>query len=142
MEFLFYMWAIVAILYEAIVMVNPKDATRHINDLKNRNKNKLEQSENQKLFNIFQFLYMVWVLVGLFTTYWVVFLFFLIFSYSTSLLMKKTYTDFDQQVMIRGVDAVISFLILLFIVINKYHLHIPSSDILNFIRSLFSIPGL
>jgi hypothetical protein len=63
-----------------------------------------------------QALYTILVLIGLFSTQWILFLLLIVIGVAS--------TPLKHNPTFRRVDAFISILILLFIVVNKYHLHL------------------
>lgn len=70
--------------------------------------------------------YTVIAFIGLFSTQWPVFLLMIIMG----IIMSLTYKN---NVIARKVDSVISCALLLFIIINKYHLHL---DLVGFLKTL------
>lgn len=111
MKHIYYSFAILAILWEAFNITSPKACNEFSKSIK------LTKSEDynttQKTFGFLMLGYILWVFVGLFTFQWPVFVLILILS----LIPKKI-------IIIRWIDAVIMFLLLLFILINSYHLHV------------------
>lgn len=119
MTHIFYIGLIIFIIYEVYSFLNAeKINTRQIEykDLpKDVNKEYFLWKNGGfliklSLFNMFYFIY---VFVGIFSSQWLLFLAILLLS----LIPKKI-------VAVRRIDSVLSIIILLFILINKYHLHI------------------
>lgn len=120
LEFLFYIFAIPALLWELINFTSVTRTHNFMNRLKDdkvklSNKSKTEQNVADLMC-----FYAVWMLVGLFTSQYILFLFLLAISF-----IPKKYR------IIRFVDAVISFLIILFIILNKYHFGINLTPIIS-----------
>lgn len=119
MTHIFYIGLIIFIIYEVYSFLNAeKINTRQIEykDLpKDVNKEYFLWKNGGfliklSLFNMFYFIY---VFVGIFSSQWLLFLAILLLS----LIPKKI-------VAVRRIDSVLTIIILLFILINKYHLHI------------------
>ncbi len=122
MTTLFYFLAIFPLLYEMIVVADTKKVHNFIMNMKNKQVS--DMTDKQKNFSILQFLYFVWTIIGLFTINWPVFslIFFL------ALIPQKI-------IFIRMLDGFLTFIILLFILINYFHLNINTSD---YFLSLFT----
>jgi hypothetical protein len=111
MTTLFYFLAIFPLLYEMIVVADTKKVHNFIMNMKNKQVS--DMTDKQKNFSILQFLYFVWIIIGLFTINWPVFslIFFL------GLIPKK-------NIYLRKLDGFLTFTILFFILINYFHLNI------------------
>jgi hypothetical protein len=122
MTTLFYFLAIFPLLYEMLVVADTKKVHNFIMNMKDKQVS--DMTDKQKNFSILQFLYFVWTIIGLFTTNWPVFslIFFL------ALIPQKI-------IFIRMLDGFLTFIILLFILINYFHLNINTSD---YFLSLFT----
>ena len=83
--------------------------------LKAKRKEKHVMSSTENLFTWLMFCYVVWAIVGLFTSQWFLFILLLLISF----IPKK-------MIFIRLLDACISFALLLFIVLNRFHFHIDT----------------
>lgn len=117
MTHIFYMLLFVFILYEIFVFANAEIIINKKKEYKNTPEyDRLEYLSgnfNLVLYSAFNILYLLYVFVGLFSSQWSLFLLFL----GMSFIPKDTVTK-------RKADAVISIMVLLFILLNKYHLHI------------------
>jgi hypothetical protein len=115
MTTLFYFLAIFPLMYEISTMGNMTKSHNFIMNLKNKEVS--DFTEKEKNFSILQFLYFVWTVIGLFTVNWPVFslIFFL------ALLPQK-------NMYLRLIDTFLTFLILLFIIINYFHLEINTGE--------------
>lgn len=117
MTHIFYILGLIPLLYELAKIRNPKRIflfTKRFKSKKSKN-----FSFNDKIFSFTMLFYLIWNLTGLFTVQWSVFAILLILS------AIPTY-----KVWILFVDALVSFFVIFFIIINKYHLHIDIDPIL------------
>jgi len=112
MKYLFYLIGIFPILWE---MINIFDFEKVYNYKRKLRKIKDSDvlSSDQKLLLIFMLLYIVWMLIGLFTFNWILFL----ILFLSTLIPKK-----NKFLML--LDSVISLIILLFIILNAFHFNI------------------
>jgi hypothetical protein len=124
---LFYLFGVLAIMWELHSLTNIRKVHKTAISMNERMKSgtykKEDFTSNENTLLVLMSLYFVWAIVGLFTFNWVAFLVLL----GLSLIPKK-------YVAIRFLDALLSLLVLLFIVINHYHLKI---NLLDLIISLF-----
>ena len=122
MTTLFYFLAIFPLLYEMLVVADTKKVHNFIMNMKDKKAS--DMTDKQKNFSILQFLYFVWTIIGLFTINWPVFslIFFL------ALIPQKI-------IFVRMLDGFLTFMILLFILINYFHLNINTSE---YFLSLFT----
>lgn len=122
MTTLFYFLAIFPLLYEMIVVADTKKVHNFIMNMKDKKVS--DMTDKQKNFSILQFLYFVWTIIGLFTINWPVFslIFFL------ALIPQKI-------IFVRMLDGFLTFVVLLFILINHFHLNINTSE---YFLSLFT----
>lgn len=122
MTTLFYFLAILPLLYEMIVVADTKKVHNFIMNMKDKKVS--DMTDKQKNFSILQFLYFAWTIIGLFTINWPVFslIFFL------ALIPQKI-------IFVRMLDGFLTFVILLFILINHFHLNINTSE---YFLSLFT----
>jgi hypothetical protein len=122
MTTLFYFLTIFPLLYEMIVVADTKKVHNFITNMKDKDVSVM--TDKEKNFSILQFLYFVWTIIGLFTVNWP--LFSLIFS--LALIPKK-------NIYVKMLDGFLTFLVLLFILINYFHLNINTSE---YFLSLFT----
>jgi hypothetical protein len=115
MTTLFYFLAIFPLLYEMMVVADTKKIHNFITNMKDKEVSNM--TDKEKNFSILQFLYFVWTIIGLFTINWPVFslIFFL------ALIPQK-------NIYVRMLDGFLTFLVLLFILINYFHLNINTSE--------------
>ncbi len=122
METLFYLIAVLPIIWELITITQPKKVHSFIDGVRHKTENKIpieKFSEKEKSFIILQFAYIAWIIVGLFTFNWIIFLTIILIS-----LIPK------RNLILRWLDGFITLLLLLFIVINQSHLHIDLFELI------------
>ena len=84
----------------------------------------VEYSRQEKFFLNFNMLEIVVCIVGLFSSQWILFLFIIINSIIVS---KFTKENINNEVLFKKImilDSIISSMIFLFIILNKYHLNL------------------
>lgn len=117
MTHIFYLLLFIFIYYEISVIGNAERIVKKQEEYKSLPKDdKLEYlSKNFSLvaYSAFNVFYLLYVFVGLFTSQWWLFLTIIAMSF----IPKK-------KPLARKIDAIVTMAILLFILINKYHLHI------------------
>jgi uncharacterized membrane protein len=118
LKILFYLPAVLAIAWEMCNITETREIRDFLQRVKEKNKEK-KASGKQLLCTILILLYAAWCFVGLFSSQWVLFSLIIILGFIPK-----------ELIWWRKIDAVLSFLILIFIVINAFHLHI---NLLNFI---------
>ncbi|WP_207503789.1 hypothetical protein [Telluribacter humicola] len=111
MSILFYIFTIAALMRELLVLKNPK---KYHDQAKCFHTKKFDDlTDTQKISAGLLFFYLLWILVGLFTSHWLPFLFlFLLWLVPV------------RWVWLRWTRSLTVFFVLLFILINRYHLHI------------------
>lgn len=118
MKHLFYFLSIIPLILEYVVLQDTKEYLRIRTLMKDKNLDR--ENVNKNDLSVFLYIsfsnlfYVAWALVGLFTFQWYVFIILLAMG-----LIKKGNNEFWLRL-----DAIISFIILLFIIVNAYHLHI------------------
>jgi hypothetical protein len=125
MKHIFYFFTFIAILWEMLSVINPKsvhDFYKRV--LVAKGKKFRELSTSQQTISVCMLGYMIWNFIGFFTFQWPIF----IMLFLIGLIPKK-------WILLRWIDAFISLLILLFIVLNAYHLKI---DLFELIKSYIS----
>ena len=115
MTTLFYLFGILAILWEFAVLT---DTNKIHYFLGNKEKNK--DNDNYTNLSFLMLGYFLWAIVGLFSSQWILFLVLIVLSIIPT-----------KHIVLRWIDSLLSLLILLFILINKFHLHI---DILSLLQ--------
>jgi hypothetical protein len=125
MTTLFYFLAIFPLMFEMMIVGNTKKSHNFIMNMKDKEVS--DMTEKEKNFSILQFLYFVWTVIGLFTVNWPVFslIFFL------ALIPQR-------NIYLRLIDAFLTFLVLLFIIINYFHLNINTGEyFINYFYKIF-----
>lgn len=123
MKHLFYFMAIFPILWELMAIQSPKRVHNFVMQYReNNNKDFDNCTPNQKAYVVCMLGYIIWTIAGLLTFQWSVFALLLI----TCIIPKKF-------IWLRWCDAVLTFILLVFIVLNAYHFNI---DVLTFLRSI------
>lgn len=119
MKHIFYFLTLFPILWEMINLYNPRKVHNFISSYKSiKGKSIEDYTLNQKSFTYFNVGYLIWTFIGLFSFQWVLF----IFLFALGLIPKKI-------IVLRWIDGLVSFLILVFIILNAYHLHIDVSHL-------------
>lgn len=114
MKHLFYAISIMPILWEMAGITEPKRVQSFLERLRNKkNEKPIVYTSTEKRFLQMQFLYFVWGFIGLFTNQWPLFL----VLFLISLIPKR-------NIVLKWLDALYSFLLIVFILLNEYHLHI------------------
>lgn len=120
LEFLFYIFAIPALLWELINITSVTRTHNFMNRLKDDKVKLSNKGKTEQNVAFLMILYAIWMFLGLFTSQYILFLFLLTISF-----IPKKYR------IIRFVDGVISFLVILFIILNKYHFGINLTPIIS-----------
>ena len=122
MKHVFYFIGLLPLIYEMSVIMNPKRIYTSKEKIKAAGKFD-NFTSGQKSYAILSLGYLVWAFIGLFSFNWVAFLFLIAISF----IPKKHF-------ILMWFDSVISFLILLFVLLNSYHFQI---DLFAAVRSFF-----
>jgi hypothetical protein len=125
MTTLFYFLAIFPLMYEMMIVGNIKKSHNFIMNLKD--KEVADFTEKEKNFSILQFFYFFWTIIGLFTVNWPLFslMFFLAILPS-------------RNMYLRLINSFLTFLVLLFIIINYFHLEINTGEyFINYFYKIF-----
>lgn len=112
MGHIFYFMAIFAIVFELQVLFNTRGYLEFVESINNKEKDK-KPDFKQSTFILLSFFYLIWGFTGLMTSQWVLFLVLIILSFIPK----------GKGTILRKIDAILSFVILMFILLNKYHLH-------------------
>ena len=123
LKFIFYLFGIVAILFELWSIYNFKKLTSFGEKLQKNSKlseeEKVPITYNENVFIFCIWSYFLWTFVGLFTSQWVLFLGLIMLSLLTGLINKIKRTETWNFV-----DSVLSISIILLAILNTYHFHI------------------
>jgi hypothetical protein len=121
MSHIFYFLGVLAILWEVIVVTSPIRVTKFINSYGNKSVDGL--TTKQKNLSYCMLGYVIWCIVGLITNQWVIFVLLL----SLGMVSKK-------RMILTFITGILSLLLLVFMLINVYHLHI---NLFSLIKSYF-----
>lgn len=111
MKHIFYFITIFPLIWEMSTVLNIKKYHKFYKSFKGKKFD--NYNGNQKAVGILTLGYILWSFIGLFTFQWMVFVVFILMSF----IPKKF-------IILRWIDAFLSVLILLFIIINAYHFKI------------------
>lgn len=111
MKHIYYLFTLLPILFEYLNLQDTKRIHEFIERLKTTPHK--EQTGYQKTYGVLMLGYWLWAVIGLFSFQWPVFLFMLILG----AFPKKL-------IFVRWIDSLISIVVLIFIIVNAYHLHI------------------
>lgn len=115
MIYIFYFLAAFPVLWEAKCLLETEKVYKWVLNFKSLDKSDISKwTKSQRSFVLYMYGYYIWIFIGLFTFQWPLFLFILLMS----LIPKGDY------IWIRRLDALITILILIFIVLNAYHFKI------------------
>lgn len=130
MVHVFYILVILLVVYKVFALILQKSIFKAVTRNKKRSKAAKEKGEKLKLeemdgefvfYSIFQLLYLSFLFIGLLSSQWIMFAGLILLSFVPK-----------NKIWIRYIDGVFSILVLLFIVLNKYHFHIDVfSNLLN-----------
>lgn len=144
MIYLFHVISIIFAVYELGWILNPTEkyySLKKIVDLSKEQKGKkwAEYSQEYKdnifdvIFKIIKaFVFIFWLLFGLFTFNWFPFLIFIGFQFIIITPLNKIFKSSDSiKIKIHWINSVIGFLFAIFVIINQFHLRI---DLLQLIK--------
>jgi len=115
------MFSIIAIIWEIIAVTNPIRISKFIGSFNNKEMDGL--NKKQKALSFYMLGYLIWSIIGLFTSQWILFLILI----GLGLLPKKS-------PILTFINCLISLCLLVFIILNVYHLHF---DLLSIIKNWF-----
>lgn len=119
----FYMWAMAALVFEWWVIYpdNYKKLLKYNERVKEDNKIKkgTKLSIKECFFSLFVLGYLLWILVGLFTSQWLFFAGLLFLSVISTTVRKTKKMTFTWNL----IDSILTIGLLLCIIVNKYSVH-------------------
>ena len=126
MKHIFYFFTLFPLILELSKVFSIRAYHKFILSIANRETAKKNEREDEFTFIItFYCLYILWAFIGLFSFQWIIFLYLLIIGFIPKKFM-----------ILRWLDAVISFCTLLFVILNAYHFKIDVYIfIVNFIKT-------
>jgi hypothetical protein len=122
MTSLFYLMAILPIALELSVLVRPR---KHVNFKKRVLAPGYKMDTKGAIFVGVYLYYFGWCLIGLASSQWLLFLALILLSLIATLINKVK----SIELVWTFIDALLSLVILIFILINKFHLHISMADL-------------
>ncbi len=117
MKTAYYIIGIAPIIWEILSIMNLHEVHAFCREYELVSKSKKPLNSTQNTFTFLMMLYVIWAIIGLFTSQWPLFILLLLVSF----IPKK-------HVMVRLLDATISVSILIFIILNRFHFHINIWD--------------
>lgn len=114
MEIIFYIFAIIPIFWELIVIKDTKTTFEFYKKYDEKLNNNEELTKEESFFSNIMILYGIFNIIGLFTSQYLLFL---------ALLLLGFIPKHRSENWLRF-DGVLSLIVLIFIVFNKYHFHI------------------
>jgi hypothetical protein len=120
MEIIFYLFAILFLIWEIYVFAYTQEAIDTLSNLSTEDKDGRDKALS---ISCFLLSYMIWAFVGLLTVQWPAFL----LLFALGMIPKK------GRPWLRKIDSFFSAWIIVFILINKFHLHWHFSDITTFL---------
>lgn len=124
MTHVFYIIAALFLIMELLVLVNIKtvhSGMKRFNKLRKEKKNiKFDNlSSNMVAYQIVNFIYLIYVVVGLMSSQWLLFAALIILSFVPK-----------RWILWRYMDKFLSIAILVFIILNKYHFHVNLTNLI------------
>lgn len=120
LKFAFYFMGILPMIYEIWSLSNwtvLNDLDKKVKTAKAANKSLrgLQVTELEGCIGIFNIIYFAWLVIGLFSSQWIVYMVVILISFLSKPLWSKAWKMFD---------SVFTLLLLFFAVLNAYHFHI------------------
>lgn len=142
MTHIFYLLGIIFLWKELVFLVQPITETNEIKRFKvlsAEHKDKHWDDYSKEFKSIikhksFDIIIVLWFLIGLFSSQWIIFLFLLVFNFIIISPLSKVLRYSMGYVILHWFNSLIGLIIGVFIIINKYHLHI---NVFEYIKSLF-----
>lgn len=120
MKHLFYLTAIMPIIWEMINVSSVRKVHDFVENIRKSKGLKFDDmTANQKMFSFMSVGYIIWIVSGIFTFQWSIFVFLL----AIGMIPKR-------HVWYRWVDSFITLIALMFVIINAYHLNIDINTLI------------
>lgn len=110
--------SIVFLINEIKTLIWPSNYDKQISRIKKDTKEGY-LNPNDRPFMMFNLIYFIWSIIGLFTQYWIIFSTFFIFSFISARLFLKT-EDTINRIRLRRFDSFISSIILITLLLTHY----------------------
>lgn len=143
MKIFFYLIAIWFIVHEVVWLISPKDKvekskllSKLIKEFKNKEWNDYsrEYKDLLKTKGVAGFTFLLWMVIGLFSFNWTLFLIFIVFQFIVIAPLSKLTKYSITYMVIHWINSLIGVGFGCFVIINSYHLKI---DILELLLKLF-----
>jgi hypothetical protein len=143
MKHIFYLGGIFFLIYEMGWLVSPVDKAKDaykLYQLKKQNQglkwdNSSQEYRDAVKSKLFLFPIFLWMLLGLFTFQWPVFILFIAFQIIVITPLNTLTRYSTAYVVIHWINSLIGFVFAAFVVLNAYHLNI---DTWQFIKGIFN----
>lgn len=109
--------SIVFLLHEIRTLIWPLKYDKQISKIK-KNVKQGYLNPNDRPFMIFNFIYFIWSIIGLFTPYWSIFAILITFSFISGLFLRTE--DSIKRIRLRRFDSLVSIVILLTLLVIYY----------------------
>jgi len=109
--------SIVFLLHEIRTLVWPLKYDKQISKIK-KNVKQGYLNPNDRPFMIFNYIYFIWSIIGLFTPYWSIFAILITFSLISGLFLRTE--DSIKRIRLRRFDSLVSIIILLTLLVIYY----------------------
>lgn len=107
--------SLVFLLHEIKTLIWPLKYDKQISKIK-KDVKEGHLNPNDRPFMIFNFIYFIWSIIGLFTTYWSIFAILIVFSFISGLTLRTE--DSIKRIRLRRFDSLVSIVILLILLIH------------------------
>ncbi|SOS48992.1 conserved membrane hypothetical protein [Tenacibaculum dicentrarchi] len=133
MKHIFYLNAIIFIIYKLSWILNPKEQVEKVklfSKLSKEHKGEKwddysdEYKDLLKTKGVLALSFLLWMFVGLFSFNWVAFLFIILFNVLFISAVSKPFKYNNIYICIHWINSVIGFVFGLFVILNSYHLKI------------------
>lgn len=110
--------SVVFLINEIKTFIYPSNYDKQISKIKKDIKEGY-LNPNDRPFLMFNFIYFLWSVIGLFTEYWIIFLLLIIFSFLSAKYLLKT-DDTIKRIRLRRLDSFISSIIIITLLLTHY----------------------
>lgn len=108
------MISLVFLIHEIKILIWPLKYDEQIQRIKKNTKNGYLNRDDRP-FMIFNFVYFIWSIIGLFTPYWMIFTILITFSFISGLFLRTD--DSIKRIRLRRFDSLVSIIILVTLLI-------------------------
>lgn len=145
MTHLFYATGLLFLIYEIYFLFNIVDKVNDVKKYKEFNKEnpkaKYDDIPEELRSRVIEATvvgipFILWLFFGLLSSQWVMFALIIAFTFAIITPIRKLVGFSPLRYFVTAIDTVFCILVIAFIIVNKYHLHI---DTLSYIKNLFNI---